>query len=153
MKRHLALAGLILFVFGAAWAENDPRIGSWKLNTTKSSVSNGQMPQSETRTYAMEGTEVMGSTEGVNAKGKPISSHYDASADGKERPLGNESSMTISIKETGPGAYAGTIRKDGKVQGTNTAVISARGKVFTFKNKGIDPDGKAYTSTMVYDKQ
>ena len=63
------------------------------------------------------------------------------------------SGMTISIKQTGPGAYAGTVKRDGKVVSTNTAVISGGGKVFTFKSKGTDAQGQAYTSTMVYEKQ
>jgi hypothetical protein len=157
VKRSIVFVGMVVLVFAAAAsvrAENDPRVGAWKLNVSKSMSSNGQMPASETRTYTAEGNEVMGSTEGVNAKGKPISNHYNATADGKDHPSGGaDPSVMLSIKQTGPGAYAGTIKKDGKVIGTNTAVISGGGKVFTFKSEGTDADGKAYTSTMVFEKQ
>ena len=156
MKRHFVFVGLVVLAFAAVasvWAETDARVGAWKLNVSKSMSSNGQMPASETRTYAAEGSAIMATVEGVDSKGKPISTHFDATADGKERSAGANPSMTLSIKQTGPGAYAGTIKKDGKVIGTNTAVISDGGKVFTFKTKGTDADGKDYTSTMVYDKQ
>lgn len=157
MKRHFVFVGLAVLVFAAVasiWAETDPRVGSWKLDVSKSKSSNGQMPQSETRSYAAEGSDIAATTEGVNAKGKPISNHFIATADGKDRPSGGpDPSITISIKQTGPGAYAGTIKKDGKVMSTNTAVISGGGKVFTFKTKGTDADGKEFTSTLVYDKQ
>src|SRR5579862_337502 len=139
MKRLLVFAAFAVLVFSttcAVSADNDPRIGTWKLNVSKSTSSNGQLPASETRTYAAEGSAITGSTEGVNAKGKSVSNHYDATADGKDHPIGSDPSMTIAIKQTGPGAYAGTIKKDGEVIGTNTAVISGGGKVFTFKNKG-----------------
>jgi hypothetical protein len=156
VKRFFVFAALVVLVFAAAgsvWAENDPRIGTWRLNVSKSTSSNGQLPANETRTYTAEGSDIMGSSEGVNAKGKPISTHYNASANGKDRPAGSDPSITLSIKQTGPGAYAGTMKKDGKVIGTNTAVISGGGKVFTFKNKGTDAEGKSFTSTTVYDKQ
>ncbi len=157
MKRHFAFVGLIILVFAAvtsARAETDPRIGTWKLNVSKSTSSNGQMPASETRTYAAEGSAIMATTEGVDAKGKATSNHYDATADGKDHPTGGaNSTATISIKQTGPGKYAGTIKRDGKVLVTNTAVISGGGKVFTFKNKGTDAQGQPFSSTMVFDKQ
>ena len=156
MKRHIVLLGLVVLVFAAVasvWAETDPRIGTWKLDVSKSKSSNGQMPASETRTYAAEGSAIMSTTEGVDAKGKAISNHSDVTADGKAHPSGANPSITVSIKQTGPGAYAGTIKRDGKVISTNTAVISGGGKIFTFKTKGTDADGKAYTSTLVYEKQ
>jgi hypothetical protein len=160
MKRRFVFFGPIVFVLALAFvavslrAETDPRVGTWKLDVSKSMSSNGQMPASETRTYEAQGGDIMASNAGVNAKGKPISTHYNATADGKDRPSGgSDPSVTLSIKQTGPGAYAGTIKKDGKVIGTNTAVISGGGKVFTFKSEGTDADGKAYTSTMVFEKQ
>jgi hypothetical protein len=155
VKRLFVFVTLMLAfaLAGSVWAQSDPRIGTWKLNVSKSTSSNGQLPSSETRTYTAEGSNIMGSSEGVNAKGKPISTHYNASANGKDRPAGSDPSITLSIKQTGPGAYAGTIKKDGTVIGTNTAVISGGGKVFTFKNKGTDTEGKPFTSTTIYDKQ
>jgi hypothetical protein len=154
MKRFVLSVGLVFLLFAAVAAvraETDPRIGTWKLDVAKSKSSNG-LPMSETRTYSAEGSAIMSTNEGVNAQGKPISTHYEATADGKERPTGAPG-MTLSIKQTGPGAYAGTVKKDGKVVSTNVAVISGCGKVFTFKNKGTDADGKAFTSTVVYEKQ
>jgi hypothetical protein len=156
MKRLSLSIGLVFLLFAAVAAvraETDPRIGTWKLDVAKSKSSNG-LPASETRTYTAQGSMTMSSTEGVNAQGKPISNHYDATADGKERPAGGANSgMTLTIKQTGPGAYAGTVKKDGKVVSTNTAVISDGGKVFTFKNKGTDAQGQAFTNTRVYEKQ
>jgi len=157
MKRRLVFLGMFVLVFAAVasvWAETDPRIGTWKLNVSKSTSSNGILPASETRTYAAEGSKIMSTTEGVDAKGKPISSHYEATADGKDRPTNPANpSATLSIKQTGPGAYAGTIKRDGKVAAPNTAVISGGGKVFTFKSKGTNAEGQAFTSTLVFEKQ
>ena len=154
MKRLFLSIGLVFLFFAtiaSVRAETDPRIGTWKLDVAKSKSTNG-LPTSETRTYSAEGSAIMASTEGVNAQGKPISTHYEATADGKERPTGAPG-MSLSIKQTGSGAYAGTTKKDGKVVSTNVAVISGGGKVFTFKTKGTDAEGKEFTSTTVYEKQ
>jgi hypothetical protein len=154
MKRLFLSIGLVFLFFAtvaSVRAETDPRLGTWKLDVAKSKSTNG-LPTSETRTYSAEGSAIMASTEGVNAQGKPISTHYEATADSKERPTGAPG-MTLSIKQTGPGAYAGTTKKDGKVVSTNVAVISGGGKVFTFKTKGTDAEGKEFTSTTVYEKQ
>jgi len=157
MKRRLVFLGMFVLVFAAVasvWAETDARIGTWKLNVSKSTSSNGTLPQSETRTYAVEGDKIMSTSEGVDAKGKPISSHYEVTADGKDRPTNPANpSATLSIKQTGPGAYAGMSKRDGKVVSTNVAVISGGGKVFTFKTKGTDAQGQAFTSTVVLEKQ
>jgi hypothetical protein len=157
MKRRLVFFGMFVLVFAtvaSVWAETDPRIGTWKLDVSKSTSSDGMLPASLTRKYAAEGSKIMSTTEGVDAKGKPISSNYEATADGKDRPMDPANpSQTLSIKQTGPGAYAGTIKRNGKVVSTNTAVISGGGKVFTFKSKGTNAEGKAVTSTTVYEKQ
>jgi hypothetical protein len=154
MKPYILSSGVVFLLFAgivSVRAQTDPRIGTWKLDVAKSKSSSG-LPTSEARTYTAEGSAIMAGTEGVNAEGKPISSHFDATADGKDHPSGAPG-MTISIKQTGSGAYAGTIKKDGKVLSTNTAVISGGGKIFTFKSKGTDAQGKEFTSTTVYEKQ
>jgi hypothetical protein len=157
MKRQFVFFMMIILVLaaaGSAWAETDPRLGTWKLNVSKSTSSNGTLAASETRTYAAEGSKIMSTSDGVDAKGKPISSHYEVTADDKDRAMNPANpSATLSIKQTGPGAYAGTLKRDGKVVSTNVAVISGGGKVFTIKTKGTDAQGQAFTSTVVFEKQ
>jgi len=41
----------------------------------------------------------------------------------------------------------------GKYKATARGVISADGKTMTVTSKGTDADGKAFTSTLVFDKQ
>ena len=157
MKRLFVFTALVVFVFavvGPVRAESDPRVGTWKLNVEKSKPGAGPMPASETRTYEVQGSVIMGTIESVDAKGNHRTAHYDATADGKDRPSGSPNAKTsLSIKLLGPGSYAGTTRKDGKVVSTNRAVISNGGKLFTFTTKGTDEQGKAFTSVAVFEKQ
>jgi len=156
VKRLFAFTGLVVLLLSAAAvvrAQSDQRIGTWKLNVAKSKASNGNVPQNETRTYEAQGSEIMCTVTGANAKGQPINNHFNATADGKDYPTSANPSATVSIKQTGPGAYAGTLKNNGKVMATNTAVISGGGKMFTIEQKGTDAEGKEYTSTIVFEKQ
>jgi hypothetical protein len=154
VKRLFVFATLLVLVFagvGSVWAENDPRIGSWKLNVAKSKATSGPLAASQTRTYEAEGSDIMATTETIDAKGNHTTQHYNATANGKDRPAGTANGgMTLSVKLLGPGSYAGTSKKDGKITSTNRAVISNGGKIFTFTTKGTD--GKVI-SVLVYDKQ
>jgi hypothetical protein len=157
MKRLFVLATLIVLTLAAVSsvrAESDPRIGSWKLNLSKSKFSPGPPPASETRTYEAQGSDIMTTIERVDADGKNISQHYNATADGKDRPSGPANgTITLSIKLLGPNTWAGTSKKDGKVVSTNRAVISNGGKVFTFTTTGTNAQGQAFNNVAVYDKQ
>ena len=157
MKRSFVFATLVVLVFvavGSASAQSDPRIGTWKINLVKSKSSAGPMPASQTRTYEAQGSEIMATTETVDAKGNHTTQHYNATADGKDYPTGPANGgTTISIKLLGPGSYAGTLKKDGKVTSTNRAIISDGGKTFTFTTKGTNAQGQKFTSVVVFDKE
>jgi hypothetical protein len=154
VKRFFVFATLVVLVFaavGSVWAENDPRIGAWKLNVAKSRATPGPLPASETRTYEAQGSDIMVTADIDDAKGGHRTTHTNVTADDKDRPAGPANAgITISVKLLGPGSYAGTSKKDGKVTSTNRAVISNGGKVFTFTTKGTDGQ---VTSVFVYDKQ
>jgi hypothetical protein len=157
VKRLIVLSTLVVLAFaavGSVWAQSDPRIGSWKLNLAKSTSSAGPLPASQMRTYEAQGSDIMATTETVDAKGNHTTQHYNATADGKDYATGPANGgTTISIKLLGPGSYAGTSKKNGKVTSTNRAVISDGGKVFTFTTKGTNAQGQEFTSVVVFDKQ
>jgi hypothetical protein len=154
VKRLFVFATLAVLIFaavGSVRAESDPRLGTWKLNVATSKATPGPLPASETRTYEAQGSDIMVTAEIDDAKGNHRTTHSNVTADGMDRPAGPANGgITISVKLLGPGSYAGTSKKDGKVTSTNQAVISKGGKVFTFTTKGTD--GKVI-STLVYDKQ
>jgi hypothetical protein len=154
VKRFFVFAAIVVLVFaavGAMWADSDPRIGTWKLNVAKSNATPGPLPASETRTYEAQGSDIMVTAEIDDAQGNHRTTHTNVTADDKDRSAGPANGgTTIAVKLLGPGSYAGTSKKDGKVTSTNRAIISKGGKVFTFTTKGAD--GKVM-SVLVYDKQ
>jgi hypothetical protein len=159
MKRSICLLGLFLLTAAAIpmLAEDNPFLGTWKLNTGKSKFEGAPAPKSQTRTVAAQGNGVKYSFEGVSAEGKPFAysfvTYYDgteAAVTGTGTPAGADA---ISLKRVNPNKVEGTLLKGGKEVGKVTAEVSKDGKVAIVKGKGKAADGKEYSTESVYDKQ
>src|SRR6266568_7519839 len=105
MPRNLAIGVLSLCIFAAAaLAADDPFIGTWKANMSKSAFSPGPPPTSVTVTIAPNGTNgIKVTVEAMNAKGEKTVNQYSANYDGKEYPFvqtgaGAVSGQTVSLK-------------------------------------------------------
>src|SRR5713101_1796047 len=78
---------------------SDPRVGTWKLNVTKSKVSPGPPPKALTVKVEPSGQGEKVTTEGVNAEGGNTATQYTANFDGKDSPLtGSPNADTVSLK-------------------------------------------------------
>ena len=159
MKRSICFFALLLFTAAAipTLAQDNPFLGTWKLNTAKSKFEGAPAPQSQTRTVVAQGNGVKYSFEGVAADGKPFAfsfvTYYDgteAAVTGTGTPAGADA---ISLKRVNPHKVEGTLLKGGKEVGKVTAEVSKDGKVSTVKGKGKSADGKEYSTESVYDKQ
>jgi hypothetical protein len=157
MKRALAVATVVvlsLVAVSAVRAQNDPRIGTWKLNLAKSRATPGPLPMSETRAYEAQGDVVMVTVEIADANGNQMTEHYNATADGRDYPTGPATGAnTLSIKRLGRNVWAGTAKRNGKVVGRNRAVLSQDGKVFTITGRGMNAKGQPTRSVAVFEKQ
>ncbi len=127
--------------------------GTWKLNPSMSK-STGPMWKSRTLTIQGVGDTRKFKSDGITQDGVHMTGGYEAKADGKDYPMtGNVSGGdTIALKEISPKAVAFTIKKAGKTIVSGQSAVSADGNTLTITSKGTAPDGKAYTSTAVYDK-
>ena len=73
MLSGMTLLGLaVAAVPQAGLAQNDPAIGTWKLNLAKSTYSPGPPPRSQTITTQAEGQGHKFTVEGVDAQGNPL---------------------------------------------------------------------------------
>jgi hypothetical protein len=159
MRRGLfVLLFFVLAVVGRPLlAEDNPFLGTWKLNVAKSNFGTLPAPKSQTRTIAAQGNGVKYSFEGVGADGTPFAysflTYYDgteAAVTGTGSPGGADS---ITLKRVNSHKIEGTLHKGGKDIGKVTAEVSKDGKVATVKLKGRAADGKEYSTDVVYDKQ
>jgi hypothetical protein len=151
----LALAlGLVAAVASIGSAQNDPRVGSWKLNLAKSKYDPGPASKSDMRTYEADGDGVKATVKIVSATGDATTRTYSAKYDGKDYPeTGNPAVDTIALKRINASTQEATLKKKGRVVQTARTVFSKDGKVMTLTINGTNASGQPVKDVMVFDKQ
>lgn len=144
---------LCFFVGAACFAADDPNMGTWKLNETKSKTAPG-VEKLTTVVYEAAGDQVKVTIDGTDANGKPIHNEWTGKFDGKDYPVtGDPNSDARSYKKIGARTLELTVKKDGKITATGRLVVSANGKTRTVAISGTNLQGKKFKSTALYDKQ
>ncbi|MGI8741384.1 MAG: hypothetical protein ACR2NN_02215 [Bryobacteraceae bacterium] len=148
-KLFFGAAITAIVAFGA-----DQSLGTWKLNMEKSKFDPPPGPvKSLTSTREAAGDAVKVTTTGEQADGQAINSSYTAKYDGTDSPVTGAPWDMIALKRADPSAITTVTKKDGKVYGRGRVTISKNGKTMTSVTKGTDASGKAFTNTMVFEKQ
>jgi ABC-type phosphate transport system substrate-binding protein len=160
MRRSLCVLVFALFaavVVAPVFAQDNPFLGTWKLNVAKSKFEGAPAPKSLTRTITAEGSGAKYSFEGVSADGNSYAYSFVTNYDGKEVPVTGKGTPggadSIALKRVNAHKVEGTLKKGGKEVGKVTAEVSKDGKVATVKMKGKSADGKDLSTDTVYDKQ
>jgi hypothetical protein len=157
MKRVLFALSLLVLSSVPLLAQDNPFVGTWKLNLAKSKFEPGPAPKSQTRTIAAQGDEAKYTFDGVAADGKPFSYSFTVKYDGKDYPVTGTGmpagADSIAIKLVGTNKAEAIQKKGGKEVAKAEAEVSKDGKVSTVKVKGKTVDGKDFHSESVYDKQ
>jgi hypothetical protein len=157
MKRVLFVLSLLVLSCGTLLAQDNPFVGTWKLNLAKSKFEPGPAPKSQTRTVVAQGDGAKYSFEGVAADGTAFSYSFTVSYDGKDYPITGTGAPagadTIAMKRSGTNKAEATEKKGGKEVAKAEAEVSKDGKVATVKIKGKTVDGKDFHSEAIYDKQ
>jgi len=135
----------------------DPFIGVWKLNPQKSKYESGGAPTSFTRSYEDRGGGTIFMTTDVTIPQGSARTYLVYRRDGKPYPeaaAGVQSIRMVSVTATDPRTEDVYLIVDGKPSETpSTITISADGMTMTQVVSGRDAKGKAFTNTVVYDKQ
>jgi hypothetical protein len=153
IRKSLLAMLVVLSMSVLAFAADDPNVGSWKLNESKSKIPAGAGKNTSV-TYTAEGDQYKCVTEGTDAKGNAAHSEWTGKFDGKDYAVtGDPNSEMRSLKMTSPGHYAITNKKGGKTTLTGTVVFSKDGKTRTLTTHGTDDKGKKWTATYVFEKQ
>jgi hypothetical protein len=137
--------------------KNDPFIGVWKLNAEKSKYESGGAPTSFTRTYEDRGGGTIFMTTDVTIPQGSTRAYLVYRRDGKPYPeaaVGAQAIRMVSVKAIDPRTEDVYFIVDGKTSETpSTITVSADGMTMTQVVSGRDANGKAFTNTIVYDKQ
>jgi hypothetical protein len=130
---NLRLAGSCLLVLSTVVAAADnPFIGQWKLNPSKSDFSG------ETEKYEDAGGGKIRLTSGALS--------FTFTTDGKEH-AGMFAGDLVSVKQIDPKTWEETIHRKGKVLETITSTLSDDGNTLTEVVKGTRPDGSSFENT------
>ena len=152
--RTIALTLALCFFAGAAcFAADEPNMGTWKLNETKSKLTPGT-GKNNTVVYEAAGDEVKVTIDGTDADGKPTHNEWTGKFDGKDYAVtGDPKSDMRSYKKISDRILAFTVKKDGKTTITGRIVVAADGKSRMVTAHGADEEGKKSTEKAAYDKQ
>jgi len=159
MKRILVLVSVLvlsLVASGVLLAQDNPFVGTWKLNVAKSNSTGMQLPKSETRTIVAQGNGETVTYEGIAANGSPISYSFTSNLDGKDSPISGTQPLgsdTVAVKRVDANTNTSISKKAGKTLYTTKTVVSKDGKVSTQTTKGVNGDGVPISITTVWDKQ
>jgi hypothetical protein len=159
MNRVLKVVAISLFaavVSSPSFAQSNPLVGAWKLNTAKSTFDPGPAPQSLTRVVAADGDGVKYDFTGVDGSGKPMAYGFAVKFDDKDNPVSGSvpnGADTISAKRIDANNYVATLKKGGKVVGVSKVSVSKDGKSTTVDIKGTNAAGVKTHDVQVYDKQ
>jgi hypothetical protein len=159
MRRVLALvslAALSLVASSVLQAQDNPFVGTWKLNLAKSKFIGTRAPKSKTRSVVAQRNGEKVSYDGIAADGDPISYSYTTNLDGKDAPYsGNQpfGADTIAVTRVDANTVTAVLKKGGKTLVTTKSVVSKDGKVTTNTEKGANAQGQPINQVTVWEKQ
>jgi hypothetical protein len=150
------ILALVVFFSGAAVAQTDPFVGTWKLNVAKSKFGPGTERKSETRIVESSPTGMKVSVDRTNADGSNQQYNYTTDFTGKPHPITGVAPYgadSIAVTLGTSNSLSFKLMKGGKAVGSGTSVVSADGKTLTLTSGGTGASGKSVRSVSVYDKQ
>ena len=153
MRTKIISLGALLSVAPAAicFADN-PTLGTWKLNESKSTVGDGA-GKSTMVVWETAGDQDKCTVDGIDAAGNKTHTVWVGKLDGKDYPVtGDPQSDTRSFKMSGDRKMDMISKKDGKEVGNGTIVVAEDGKTRTVTSNMTNAKGEKVTSTLAYDK-
>ena len=147
---------LVATLASVAFAQNEPRVGTWELNLSKSTFSPGPPPKSQVLTFHAAGPHWTALLQGIDASGRPINpdmSNVAINFDGKDHPTPNVDYETSAWKRLDAHTYEVIRKKAGRVVLTSIKAVSTDGKTMPITTKGVNADGQPINNVGVYDKR
>ena len=151
----MILSVLLTFTFSRYLrAADDPILGIWKLNRSKSKYIPGPAPRSQTRTYKQTTEGIFVTIETIDATGvrrPPI--RFPEQYDGKDYPItGSTIGDALALKRINDYVAEATMKHAGKVVAITRRIITDNGKTLMLIYQ--EPDAEhPVDNIIVYDRQ
>lgn len=146
--------GFVVAAVGVGLAQGDPQVGTWVLSGEKSKFTPGPAPKSQSVVYSAAGQGLKIVVSAVDAAGKPATTEFITTFDGKESPTkGNPDYDTVSAKRVDRQTIELTLKRAGKHVQTVTRVVAKDGKSATVTVTGVNVNGQKVNNVMVYTRK
>ena len=150
--KTIALTISLFFASVAMGFQNNPQMGTWKLNEAKSKLAG--KARNHTVLYEASGDQTKVTVDGVDENGGTVHSEWTGKFDGKDYPVtGDANSDVRSYRMINKNTLSISGKKDGKVTLSGRIVVSRDGKTRTVTTTTTNAQGKKVMNTAVYDKQ
>ena len=159
MKRRslavVCLAWGFLFALSAAAYGQDPNVGSWRVDPTKSKYNPPNLaPKSVMVKSSPAGQGLNVVVDVVENTGKPLHYEYTVTYDGRDVTVkGDPNRDTTAMKKIDDLTFEQTNKKKGKVTTVSRFVYAKDGKSRTQTTTGMNPEGQKVDNTVVWLKQ
>ena len=134
---------------------NDPFVGTWTLNPTRSAFDANHKPGEATMTWEVDadGAYLL-LAEGVDAKGERCREKPQRlRPDGVPYPVDGLRGLTSVTTRPDPNTIrAEAKREDGSLAGEGTYVVAADGQTMTATTKGFDSQLREFAMKTVWDR-
>jgi hypothetical protein len=154
MGRALLVLPLLIVSALPTLCSDDPMIGTWQLNVSRSRYHPGPMPKSQVRVYATseEGTQETVTT--VNADGETVKVIFPGIYDGRDYPVtGSSQYDTIALHRIDDYTAEATLKHAGQEIIKARRLVSPDGKTMTITVKSADPQDAAIDIIAIYNKE
>jgi len=153
-KNILVALTLLLAASRASPAAENPLMGTWKLNESKSKYAPGSAKNTTITYTAAKGDMIKCAADGVDKDGKPIRWTWTGTLDGKPYLIkGSPAFDTLAYHRVNERTNDTTAKKNGKVVMTAVIAVAKDGKSRTVTLTGTDANGKKITDRTYYDKE
>lgn len=150
--KTIALTISLVFVSVALGFQDNPQMGTWKLNEAKSKFAG--KARNHTVVYEAAGDQIKVTVDGVDENGGAVHNEWTGKFDGKDYAVtGDANSDMRSYRLVNKHTLELAGKKGGKETLTGRVVVSNDGKTRTVTTTQTDSHGKKVTNVAVYDKQ
>jgi hypothetical protein len=153
-KKAFVLITALLVFCAAGVAQDDPIMGTWKINTAKTKLPAGESAAALTRVHEPIPNGIKITRPLVDANGKPTRGTWTLLFDGKDHPVPGDPNLdTLSLKRIDRYTMEAVAKKDGVIHNRMRWDVTKDGKSLTWTSKRVLPPEHAGTTVRVYDKQ
>lgn len=151
--RTISVAVAVLSISLAIFGADDPMMGTWKLNVSKSQLGS-PVPKSIIRKHIQVPGGVKVVQDRVDAEGKASTGEFTVMFDGKDYPItGDPFVDRLSLKRVDAYTVDGIGRKNDKTATTFRWQVSKDGKTLTYTTQRLYPPERVGTIIQILEKQ